>query len=146
MPTPGSTRHAGSISRRLRGSTGRGAEPPRCRASRAAFATCAILLAYVLWNVHVTRPSHKALLAEWHEWREHAAQPQDSPKRKVFLSRDFAGLLLRSKSGDADSTVATASVVATSRASVLNIASGAFAVGVVLTAGSIVVQLTGGLT
>jgi uncharacterized membrane protein YgdD (TMEM256/DUF423 family) len=115
-------------------------------AGTVLFATSAILLAIVLWNVLVTRPSHEALLAEWHDWRKHAALPQESPKRKVFLSRDFAGLLLHSESGDANSPVATASVVATSRASTLNIASGVFAVGLVLVAGSIVANLVGGLT
>jgi len=114
-------------------------------AGTVTFAISAIMLAYVLWNVLVTRPSHEALLAEWHEWRKHAARSQGLPKRRVFLSRDFAGLLLHSESGDAVSPVATASAVATSRASVLNIASGTFAGGLVLVAVSIVAQLIGGL-
>lgn len=115
-------------------------------AGTVVLAISAMLFAFVLWSVLVTRPSHEAVLVAWREWREQAAQPQGSPKRKVFVSRDFASLLLQAEGDDAYSPIATASTAATSRMNVLAFASGTFAVGLVLVSAAIVTQTLGGLT
>ena len=114
-------------------------------AGTVTIAISALFFAFVLWNVLVTRPSHETLQAEWNEWRRRAGQVNDSPKRKVYLSRDFANVLFRAESGAPDSPLATASRAATSRSSVLSFGAAIFTLGLAEVALSIVAQLIGGL-
>jgi hypothetical protein len=106
----------------------------------------ALCFAYVLANVAVTRPSLTALLHEWNEWRDEAQRRDGSPKRKVFVSRDFANLLLRADLGDEFSPIATAGAAATSRARVLAFGSLLFGLAVIVVTASVVVGFVGELT